>query len=168
MVSWDTWQASVPGYIRFSQPAICSGDQLRSSFAATACRNWPCSANLHGFGRSACFHARLSAAVARYHHDPPLRTISRLTVDGARPNAKAIERTDRLATMPRENSSRSANVTAKRDRRRDGGLIPPLTERWLKMQDDGLPRTRPMAFRPSALFQRSQSSALWPAVNPTR
>src|ERR1700682_4762141 len=26
-----TWQTSVPGCIRFSQPAICSGDQLRSS-----------------------------------------------------------------------------------------------------------------------------------------
>jgi hypothetical protein len=32
MVSCDTWQAS--GCVRFSQPAICSGDQFRSSFAA--------------------------------------------------------------------------------------------------------------------------------------
>src|SRR6266513_2289202 len=126
MVSWDTWRASVPGYVRFSQPAICSGDQLRSSFAATACRNWPCSANLHGFGRSACFHARLSAAAARYHRDAPLRLISRLIVDGARPNARAIERTDRLATRPREISSRSAKLRASRDLRRAEGLIPPL------------------------------------------
>jgi hypothetical protein len=168
MVSCDTWKASVPGCVRFSQPAICSGDQFRSSFAATACRNWPCTANLHGFGRSACFHVRLSAAAARYHRDPPLRTISRLTVDGERPNARAIERTGRPATRPREISSRSASVSANRDRRRDGGLIPPLTERWLKMQDDGLPSTRPIAFRPSPLFQRSQSSWLCPAVNPIR
>ena len=106
MVSCDTWQASVPGCVRFSQPAICSGDQLRSSFAATACRNWPCTANLHGFGRSACFHAHLSAAAARYHRDPPLRPISRLIVDGARPNARAIERTDRPVSYARTTLAR--------------------------------------------------------------
>lgn len=49
-----------------------------------------------------------------------------------------------------------------------GGFIPPLGLMWAKMHDDGLPNTRPMDFRPSPFFQRSHSSALWAAVNPTR
>ncbi len=36
------------------------------------------------------------------------------------------------------------------------------------MHDDGLPRTRPIVFSPSPFRQRSQSSELCAAVNPTR
>jgi hypothetical protein len=86
--------------------------------------------------------------------------ISRLTVDGARASILAIARTDWPSTMPREISSRSAIVSARRDRRRAGGTIPPLGLKCAKMQEDGLPKARPIDFRPSPFFQRSQSSAL--------
>ena len=39
---------------------------------------------MHNFGRSAFFHARLSAAAARYRPEPPLRVISRLMVAALR------------------------------------------------------------------------------------
>ena len=47
-------------------------------------------------------------------------------------------------------------------------MIPPLGLICAKMQEDGLPKTRPIDFRPSPFFQRSQSSTLCTAVNPTR
>src|SRR5450759_3908796 len=57
-----------------------------------------------------------------YSHDsipaPPLRLISRLIVDGARPRDVAIERTDWPATTARDISSRSAKVRALFERRR--------------------------------------------------
>jgi hypothetical protein len=93
---------------------------------------------------------------------------SRLTVDAGRPSMRAIERSDRPAARLREISSRSVKVSASRDRRRAGGLIPPLGERWLKTHELGLPITRPIALSPSPLRQRSHSSALCAAVNPTR
>ncbi len=110
MVSCDTWRASFLGFFHFNQRAICWGDHSKASFAATACRNQACSANLHGFGRSADCQARLSAFAARYGRSPPLRAISRLIVEGERPSATAIERSDRPATKPREISSRSARA----------------------------------------------------------
>src|SRR5262245_39665557 len=71
---------------------------------------------------------------------PPLRLISRLTVDGARPRPWAIRRIDQLAAIPREISSRSSSLSAAKAsparRRRDpsmehhdplnAGLVPPL------------------------------------------
>src|SRR5262245_56538453 len=68
--------------------------------------------------------------------------------------------TDWPSTMPRDIFSRSAIVSARRDRRRGGGMIPPLGLKCAKMQEDGLPKARPIDFRPSPFFQRSQSSAL--------
>jgi hypothetical protein len=62
--------------------------------------------------------------------------------------------------MPRDISSRSAIVSARRDRRRAGGMIPPLGLKCAKMQEDGLPKPRPIDFRPSPFFQRPQSSAI--------
>ena len=152
---------------RFSQPAICSGDQLSSSFPTTACRNGPCIANLHGFGRSACFHASLSAAPTPVATYPPLRLISRLTVDAARANILAI-----AGPIGLHNASRY--LLAFRHRQRQTGSAsgrrhdPPLGLKCAKMQEDGLPKARPIDFRPSPFFQRSQSSALRAAVNPTR
>src|SRR5689334_12299731 len=61
-----------------------------------------------------------------------------------------------------------ASVSASRDRRRAEGVIPPLGLICAKMQDDGLPKARPIDFRPSPALQRFHSSALWAAVNPTR
>lgn len=51
-------------------------------------------------------------------------------VDGARPLDTAIEWP---ATKPREISSRSANVSAYRERRRGAGRIPPVSAgtRWI-------------------------------------
>jgi hypothetical protein len=97
-----------------------------------------------------------------------LRQISRLIVDGARRNAAAIVRRERPATRPLEISSRSASVSARAERRRAAGLIPPLGLMCAKMLDEVLPNTRPMDFRPSPFFQRSHSSALCAAVNPMR
>jgi hypothetical protein len=71
-----------------------------------------------------------------------------------------IARTDWPSTMPREISSRSAIVSARRDRRRAGGMIPPLGLKCAKIQEDGLPKARLIDFRPSPFFHRSQSSAL--------
>jgi hypothetical protein len=62
--------------------------------------------------------------------------------------------------MPRDISSRSAIVSASWDRRRAGGMIPPLGFKCAKMQEDGLPKARPIDFRPSPFLHRSQSSAL--------
>jgi hypothetical protein len=39
-------------------------------------------------------------------------------------------------------------------------MIPPLGFKWAKMQEEGLPKPRPIDFRPSPFYQRSQSSAL--------
>src|SRR5215472_11179128 len=52
---------------------------------------------------------------------PPLRLTSRLTVEGAWPSSRAIDRIDRAAAIPREISSRSPSVNASRERRRRAG-----------------------------------------------
>jgi hypothetical protein len=137
---------------------------LRFNFVATACRNCEFTASLHNFGRNARFQARLSAIAARYRCDPPCRETSRLTVEGARANASAIDRSDRPATRPREISSRSAKLSASRDRRRVGGLIPPLGHICAKTLECDLPKARAIASRPSPFFHRLQSSALSAAV----
>ena len=88
----------------------------------------------------------------------------RLTVEGARPNAQAIWRSERPSTNPREISSRSARVKARIDRRRDGGWMPPEGLKWLKIEEDGFPNTLPIDLRPSPLRHLSQISALSAAV----
>jgi hypothetical protein len=57
---------------------------------------------------------------------PPLRLISRLTVEGDRSRPCAIRRIDRPAAMPREISSRSSSRSATKALRRSAGAIPPL------------------------------------------
>jgi hypothetical protein len=47
-------------------------------------------------------------------------------VEGARPSNAAIQRSDWPVATPREISSRSAKVSARRERRRCGGRMPPL------------------------------------------
>src|ERR1019366_1857831 len=102
MVSWDTHILSSPGNSAFSHPEICSGDQSSTSLLATRLRTVRLRASKHGFGRSADPHASSSAALARYALRPPYLTISRLTVDAARPIRSAIERPDSPEAMPRE------------------------------------------------------------------
>lgn len=61
----------------------------------------------------------------------PLRLISRLMVDGARPSRAAVERIDSPATIAREISSRSAKVNAVVARRRPAGRNPPVSAKNL-------------------------------------
>jgi hypothetical protein len=53
----DTCLCASAGNVRLSQPATCSGDHLRRSFADTAWPNAGWQASLHGLGRRARFHA---------------------------------------------------------------------------------------------------------------
>ncbi len=62
------------------------------------------------WGNAPRSHAAASAAAARYASRPPLRAISRETVDAERPINAAIARADKPAAMPRETSSRSVAV----------------------------------------------------------
>lgn len=100
-------------------------DQSNRSFVETIRRNRDRVARRHGFGRRALAQARSSAIFARYFLAPPLRAISRLTVDGARPIARAMTRSDEPAAKPREISSRSSQLKAACERLRGSGAIPP-------------------------------------------
>ena len=95
---------------------------------------------------------------------PPLRCSSRLTVDGARLSLAAIERSDAPTAAPREISSRSDKLSARLERRRGTGRMPPCGRRCAKIDDEVLPNTRPISFRPSPRCQRSQISALSDAL----
>src|SRR4029077_5853576 len=100
--------------------------------------------------------------------EPPLRAISRLTVDGARLRLQAIRRNDCPCGSPREISSRSVSVSASLERRRGGGRMPPVGQMCAKIDDEFLPKTRPIDLIPSPLRHRSQISALSAAVKKRR
>lgn len=69
-----------------SQPAICSGDHSIPKLWTTVCANaWFATSLLH-LGRLAWPHAAECTGFAWYLWCPPLRLISRLTVDGVCPN----------------------------------------------------------------------------------
>jgi hypothetical protein len=87
---------------------ICCGDHPRPSRSSTTARNTGATASFAGFGRPARTRAAASARCARYRRTPPLREISRLTVDGDRPNRRASPRTPSPAAVPRLISSRSS------------------------------------------------------------
>ena len=61
------------------------------------------------------------------YQSPRFGLTSRFTVDGDRPSRTAIERIDSLAAIPLEISSRSTRVSARDDRQRDCGRMPPYT-----------------------------------------
>ena len=88
MVSCDTWRASFPGCVRFSQPAICCGDQFqfqlrRNSLPQLTHAPPACTAlGAEPVSRRACRRWRRGSGAT-----PPLRPISRLMVEGARPSA---------------------------------------------------------------------------------
>ena len=94
-----------------------------------------------------------SEAAARYGPEPPLRAISRLTVDGARPRLQAIRRNECPCASPREISSRSASVSASLERRRGGGRMPPVgqirEDRRRGLAEDPADRLKPFALAPS-------------------
>jgi hypothetical protein len=91
---------------RHSHWAICCGDQSSSSLSATTPRSSGLAASLLDFGRRARSNAAASATNPRYASRPPLRAISRDTVDDGRLMRRAIDRADRPAAIPREISSR--------------------------------------------------------------
>ena len=156
------------GNPNLSHPAICSGDQSKLNLAATTfCRLW-FMPSLHCLGRLACSQACESASYARYLFQPPLRAISRLTVDGALPIVIAIWRIDALTARPREISSRSARFSAKRERQRVKGAIPPLEATTPCTHPACLPKARPISLKDCPFFHLRHSSAFWPADNPGR
>ena len=100
-------------------------------------------------------------SIGRAFGKPSSCIFSHLSVSGGiRPPSR---RRSRLALTLAEREEISRGLVASRSVRSMA-----LALRWLKMQDDGLPNTRPIAFRPSPLFQLSQSSSLCHVVNPIR
>ena len=96
------------------------------------------------------------------------RTISRLTVETARFIRLAVSRIDEPEAIPREISSRSARVRARRDRRRAAGRIPPRGNNTDRMQLCSLPKARPISCGDCPAFQRSQTSPFSIAESPNR
>ncbi len=91
----------------------------------------------------------------------PFAYRSRLMVDGARTRSAAIERIDSPATKARDTSSRSANVSARCDRQRCAGCMPPvsarmrITDEWFRSNNWAI------CWRDSPFFQRSHIWAFW-------
>jgi hypothetical protein len=71
-----------------------------------------------------------------------------------------LSRIDEPEAIPREMSSRSAKVSARTERRRAAGAIPPLGNNTQRMQLCGLPQARPISCNDSPAFHRLQTSAL--------
>src|SRR5579864_1667963 len=72
-----------------------------------------------------------------------------------------MTRIEQPLAIPREMSSRSANVSARRERRRVAGAIPPWRANRKWMTCLSLPSTRPIAFNDCPAFQRFHISARW-------
>src|SRR5690242_18888655 len=94
--------------------------------------------------------------------------ISRLTVEVARLRSLAISPIYEPEAIPREISSRSARVRARRDRRRAAGLIPPRGNNTERMQLCSLPKARPISCSDCPAFQRFQTSSFSLAESPNR
>src|SRR3954454_14937492 len=102
MVSWDTRISGSLGNSPGNHLAICWGDHFLASLASTTLRNRAQLASLADLGRRARSRAPVSASQARYRLRPPLAATSLEMVDGARPNPRAIPRSDSPAARPRE------------------------------------------------------------------
>jgi hypothetical protein len=74
--------------------------------------------------------------------------------------ATGISRSDEPEAIPREMSSRSARVSASRERRRAAGGIPPQGNNKHRMLLCGLPKARPISCNDWPCFQRRQISDL--------
>src|SRR5579872_130803 len=72
-----------------------------------------------------------------------------------------MTRIEQPLAIPREISSRSAKVSARGERRRTGGAIPPWRANRKWMTCLSLPSTRPIAFNDCPAFQRFHISARW-------
>src|SRR5271163_490881 len=88
---------------------------------------------------------------------PPWRATSRHREEAARSRPRAISRIEEPEAIPRERSSRSATVSAKRERRRSAGEIPPRGNNTARMQLCGLSKARPISCNDCPAFQRLQT-----------
>ncbi len=79
---------------------------------------------------------------------------------------EAIVRIDWPSARPREISSRSERLNAKRERRRVEGLNPPVDFRTLWIEPRSFPNARAISFIDCPLFHRSQSSCYCGAESP--
>jgi len=98
----------------------------------------------------------------------PRRATSRLTVEAARSRRLAISRIDEPEAIPREMSSRSASVSASRERRRAAGGMPPGGNHTERMQLCGLSKARPISCGDCPAFHRLQTSRFSIAERPNR
>jgi hypothetical protein len=140
--------------------------QSRISLLATMSRNLRFRASRHLFGRKAESQAWSSASWARLAGRPPWRQISRLTVEAARSSRRAISRSGESEAIPREMSSRSASVSASRERRRAAGAMPPRGNNTERMQLCGLSKARPISCSDCPAFHRLQTSRFSIAESP--
>jgi hypothetical protein len=97
-----------------------------------------------------------------------MATTSRHTEEAARSRPRAISRSGEPEAIPREMSSRSARVSANRERRRAAGGIPPRGNNTARMQLCGLSKTRPISCSDCPALQRLQTSRFSIAESPNR
>jgi hypothetical protein len=90
------------------------------------------------------------------------------TVEAARSRCLAISRIDEPDAIPREMSSRSGRVRARRERRRTAGGIPPRGNNKQRMEVCGLSKARPISCSVSPAFHRLQISLFSIADSPNR
>src|SRR4029077_14620382 len=90
------------------------------------------------------------------------------TVEAARSRRRAISRIDEPEAIPREMSSRSASVSANRERRRAAGGMPPRGNNTARIQLCGLSKRRPISCSDCPAFQRLQTSRFSIAESPNR
>ena len=84
--------------------------------------------------------------------DPNEQMFDGLTLEGARPSARAIARSDWSVAKPRDISSRSDKLNDRGARVRGGGLMPPL----------------PSSTEPTVFFDRDRASAIFQIGSPDR
>jgi len=89
-------------------------------------------------------------------------------VEAARSSRRAISRSGQSEAIPREMSSRSASVSASRERRRAAGGMPPRGNNTERMQLGGLSKARPISCSDCPAFHRLQTSRFSIAENPNR
>ena len=79
-------------------------------------------------------------------------------MEAARSSRRAISRSGESEAIPREMSSRSASVSASRERRRAAGGMPPRGNNTERMQLCGLSKARPISCSDCPAFHRLQTS----------
>lgn len=134
------------------------------SFGRSSMRSAP---SRVGFGRRARCQAAASAACARYAPRPPLRAISRNTVDAGRPSPAPIVRFVHPTAIPREISSRPVPDSCRSGRRRAGGRTPPEAASSCFTFAAWQPSDRAISLLGSPLPHRLHNSSICSAENLT-